>query len=79
MADKTVTATQFKADCLRLIDAMGRDRQPVLVTRHGKPVARLVPVPEERLSIIGSMKGSIVGYGDIISPAADSEDWDVLR
>ena len=81
MSEKTVTATQFKSDCLKLIDTMNRDREPVVVTRHGKPVAKLVPVEPagKRQSIIGSMKGTVLSYGDIISPASDTEDWDALR
>jgi prevent-host-death family protein len=80
VADKTVTATQFKADCLKLIDAMNASGEPVIVTRHGKPVAKLVPMPSQKeASIFGSMRDSILGYGDIVSPAADPEDWDALR
>lgn len=81
MTEKTVTATVFKSDCLKLIDAMNRDHEPVVVTRHGKPVARLVPVEtnEGRQSLFGAMKDTILDYDDIISPASDPEDWDALR
>ena len=80
MTEKTVTATRFKAECLKLIDEVNSDGRPIVVTRHGKPVARLSPVAkEQRTSIIGSMRGSIIGYSDIISPASDPDDWDALR
>ena len=81
MTEKNVTATRFKSDCLRLIEVMKRDREPVVITRHGKPVARLSPIddPEPHAPLFGSMQHTIVGYGDIIAPAADLEEWDALR
>ncbi|MBB4004311.1 type II toxin-antitoxin system Phd/YefM family antitoxin [Aurantimonas endophytica] len=81
MVDKTVTATQFKADCLKLIDAMNASGEPVIVTRHGKPVARLVPAETDspRPSLFGSMKGTIHYADDLIEPAADPSDWEALR
>ncbi|MEC5291336.1 type II toxin-antitoxin system Phd/YefM family antitoxin [Aurantimonas sp. C2-6-R+9] len=81
MTEKTVTATVFKSDCLKLIDAMNRDHEPVVVTRHGKPVARLVPVEtnEGRQSLFGAMKDTIHYDDDLIEPAADPSEWEALR
>ena len=81
MPEMTVTATRFKAECLKLIDTMNRDGQSVVVTRHGKPVARLSPVAakEPRPSIIGSMRGSVLRYDDPFEPAIAPEEWDALR
>jgi len=76
MPGKTVGAARFKADCLRLIDEMSKDRQPVTITRHGRPVAVLSPPsPVGPLSIIGAMKGSVLRYDDPFAPAADPKDW----
>lgn len=82
MGEKTVTATEFKADCLKLIDAMNRDRQPVVVTRHGKPVARLVPAEspnEGKPSIIGALRGTVLRYDDPFAPAIAPEEWDAMK
>lgn len=76
MSGKTVAATQFKAECLRLIDEMQKDGEPVTVTRRGRPVAVLSPVaPINRPSLIGCMEGSVTGYDDPFSPAADPSEW----
>ena len=81
MRTTTVTATDFKAKCLALIDDMNRTRVPVIVTRHGKPVAELRPAGEggEPVPFIGSMTGSVLQYDDPFSPAIDPEEWDSAR
>lgn len=76
MTEKTVAAARFKADCLRLIDEMGHDRQPVTITKRGRPVALLTPIETNPpRSIIGAMKGSILRYDDPFAPATDPTDW----
>ncbi len=69
MGDSTVTATDLKARCGRIIDAVARDREVIVVTRRGRPVARIVPIesPAAR-SIFGFAAGSVVIHGDIMSP-----------
>lgn len=80
MIEKTVTATRFKIECLKLIETMNHDGRSVVVTRHGKPVARLSPVANQgRPSIIGSMQGSVLRYDDPFEPAIAPEEWDALR
>jgi prevent-host-death family protein len=54
MAPRTVTATHFKAHCLALLDDVAASRRPLVVTKHGKPVARVVAVEEEP-SLLGSV------------------------
>ncbi len=55
-----VSATEFKAKCLELIqDVHDRKRKSVVITKHGKPFAKLVPIDERRASILGLMKGQI--------------------
>ena len=67
MVDK-IAAGEFKAKCLSLLDEVQRRRKPILITKRGKPVAKLVPVDDRPASIIGSMKGTMEITGDIISP-----------
>lgn len=43
--DREITATQFKAHCLRLLDEVAETGEPLIVTKHGRPVARVEPLP----------------------------------
>ncbi len=75
-----VAISEFKAKCLALLEQVRRTRQPTRITRHGKPVAEVVPPAPvlDRSSMFGSIKDSKI-LGDIISPADDEDDWEVLR
>jgi len=63
-----IAAGEFKAKCLGLLDEVQRQRKEFVITKRGKPVAKLVPVDPGRPSFIGSMKGTLEITGDIISP-----------
>ena len=78
---KTIAASEFQAKCLRLINEMGEDGEPVTITKRGKPVAVLSPVRAEQAdrSIVGAMKGSVLAYDDPFQPAADPADWNAVR
>jgi prevent-host-death family protein len=61
--------------CLGLLDEVQRQRKEIVITKRGKPVAKLVPVKKERTeNFIGSMQGTMEIVGDIISPI--DEKWD---
>ncbi|OLB00291.1 MAG: hypothetical protein AUH77_02035 [Candidatus Rokubacteria bacterium 13_1_40CM_4_69_39] len=62
---KTIAAARFKAQCLALLDKV--DPEGIVITKHGKPVARLVPVETESASLIGKFKGRIRIRGKILS------------
>ena len=64
----TIAAGEFKAKCLQVIDEVQRLRMPIVITKRGKPVAKLVPLDEHPESFVGSMKGTMEIVGDIISP-----------
>jgi prevent-host-death family protein len=72
----SVPAAIFKAECLKLMDEVARTGQPVVITRHGKPVAQLVPVPAEPKSLFGYMKNTVTITGDVVAPARESWDAD---
>lgn len=76
-----VPISQFKAKCLALLEQVRKTRKPIRITRHGKPVAEVVPpTPSaDRAKWIGSMEGKMEILGDIVSPAADEDEWEVLR
>ncbi len=74
-----IQISKFKATCLAVLDRVGRSRKPVLVTRFGKPVAQIVPPPP---SPSGEWLGALQDDGaildDLVAPAADLSEWDVL-
>lgn len=72
---KTIPASEFKARCLALVAEVRSTREPVLITKRGRPVARLVPAgkPEK---FIGRLTGVFKIVGDIESPCDESEAWE---
>ena len=72
-------AAAFKAQCLRIIDRVSRDRQPVTITKRGKPVAILSAAPGTAPSPFGAMRGSVLGYDEPFEPAAEPSDWNAMR
>jgi prevent-host-death family protein len=71
-----VPAAVFKAECLKLMDEVARTGQPVVITKHGKPVAQMVPIPAQSRSLFGYMKNSVQIKGDVIAPV--DEEWSAL-
>ena len=65
---RTVTASEFKARCLQLMEEVNDTGQEIVITKRGKPVSRLVPYRQRPASLIGLMKGQIKILGDIIEP-----------
>jgi prevent-host-death family protein len=72
----TMPAGEFKAKCLKILDQVAETRQTLVITKHGKPVARLEPIPADA-DIIGAMRGSGVILGDIISPL--DVEWEAMK
>jgi prevent-host-death family protein len=70
-----IPAGGFKARCLKLVDEVHTTRRPIVITKRGKPVARLVPMEEAapRREIFGCMNGTVTIRGDIVGPTG--EDW----
>ena len=67
---ETVPAGKFKAECLAMMDVVAEGAVEYVITKRGKPVARLVPIEpvQKRKSTFGCMKGTIEILGDIIAP-----------
>jgi len=70
---KRVAAGAFKAHCLRLIDEVAKSRTEIVVTKHGKPKARLVPIDDAPPVLLGCLRGTITIFGDIVAPI--DEAW----
>jgi prevent-host-death family protein len=75
MTMKTVPAGKFKVHCLSIMDEVQAKREAVVITKRGKPVAKLVPVEKEKDDIFGFFKGKIKVTGDVVSPALTPEEW----
>jgi prevent-host-death family protein len=73
---REVGAAEFKARCLEIVDEVARLGTEVVITKHRKPIARLLPVEEVRSSFYGSLKGMILEEGDLISPLDERWDFD---
>jgi prevent-host-death family protein len=77
-ASKAVPAAEFKARCLELMDRVRETGAEYVITKHGRPVARLVPVVQRtRASSFGSMSGTVLEYDRPLDPIED--DYDVNR
>ena len=73
-----IPAGEFKAKCLKLMDQVRESGQEIVITKRGKPVAKLVPLePKERPPLFGCMKGTFEITGDIISPI--DVEWDATK
>ena len=70
-----MAAGQFKAQCLKLMDEVQKFHKEIVITKHGKAVARLVPIQtEKKKSLFGYLRGLITIHGDLA--ASTGEPWD---
>jgi prevent-host-death family protein len=76
---KTMAAGSFKAKCLAVMDEVQAKHETVVITKRGKPVAKLVPVSAETDEIYNFMAGKGAITGDVVSPAISAEDWGELK
>ena len=65
MSMKEIAAAKFKEQCLSILDQVAEDG--LVITKHGRPVAKLIPIRAESSSLIGSLKGRIKIKGDVLS------------
>jgi len=76
---KEIPISEFRTHCSRLILRVSKTKQPLRITRRGKAVVEVHPPAPKAGDWIGSMKGSIKILGDIVGPASEESDWEVLR
>ncbi len=73
-----IRISKFKATCLAVLDRVGKTRNPVLVTRFGKPIAQVLPPPIPEGDWLGAMRDHGEIHGDLVAPVADLSEWEVL-
>ncbi|MEO6990588.1 MAG: type II toxin-antitoxin system Phd/YefM family antitoxin [Candidatus Baltobacteraceae bacterium] len=74
LQSREIGAAAFKARCLEIMDEVDRSGIEVVITKHRRPVARLVPVRGETTRFCGALRGMVVRQGDLIAP--DDATWD---
>ena len=73
---KTIAAGEFKAKCLALLDEVNRDHETLVVTKRGKPVAKVAPILKTEYSHKVSLRGSVIRETDIIGSMGETWDAD---
>lgn len=75
---ESVSASHLKAKCSEVLDQVERHKKSVIVTRRGRPIARLVPFEnDEPRELYGSLSGSVRFWGDVIEPL--EVEWEAKR
>jgi prevent-host-death family protein len=80
MVMRSIAVSEFKAHCLALLEDIAQGGEPIVVTKRGKPIARVVPSasvgtkhPQDTLA------GSVTIIGDVMEPVLAPSDWDAVR
>jgi prevent-host-death family protein len=76
---KKMAAGSFKVHCLAVMDEVKAKRETVVITKHGKPVAKLVPAGQDTDEIYNFLAGKGAVTGDVVSPAISPGDWGELK
>jgi len=71
-----IGAGEFKAKCLQLLDEVAEGREPLVITKFGKPVAKVVPMPP-KVTLRGALKDTVLFEGDIVSPLEN--EWEAAQ
>ncbi|MDE0169939.1 MAG: type II toxin-antitoxin system prevent-host-death family antitoxin [bacterium] len=74
---RTIPAGEFKNRCLALMDEVNETGEEIVITKHGRPVSRLVPA-RRRMPLVGMFRDRLRVAGDIMSPAAPAEEWESI-
>ena len=76
---KKMAAGAFKANCLAVMDDVQAKHETVVITKYGKPVAKLVPVDPQGDDIFGFLRGKVTITGDVVSPTLSRREWGNLK
>jgi prevent-host-death family protein len=76
---KRMAAGAFKANCLAVMDDVQAKHETIVITKHGKPVAKLVPVEPQGDDIFGFLRGKVTITGNVVSPTLSRREWGNLK
>jgi prevent-host-death family protein len=74
MGEVTLSISEFKAKCLRLIEDVAQKHTELVISKRGRRLAKVVPFDAEQPSILGFMEGTATIHGDIVAPLG--ERWE---
>ena len=74
-----MAASAFKANCLAVMEDVQAKHETIVITKHGKPVAKLVPVEPQGDDIFGFLRGKVTITGDVVSPTLSRREWGNLK
>ena len=72
---RIISSRKFKAECLKLMDEVQVRKCSIIITKRNKPIAKLVPIEQDKIQIFGKMKGTAHIIGDLIESTGKA--WDV--
>ena len=75
---RTIPADEFKNQCLALMDEVNETGTEIVITKHRRPVARLVPARREAPEMWGRYRDQVRIRGDILAPAVPANEWDAI-
>jgi prevent-host-death family protein len=75
---KTMPAGEFKARCLSVMEQVKKYRTPVVITKKGRPVAKLVPADVPPAGVFGCMAGTARITGDVEAPVLGAAEWEAV-
>ena len=78
MQEQNFSVSEFKKHCLALFEKIQHKGEEILITKHGEPIAMVIPLRKEHQPLRGSMKGQLMINGDIVE-CDWSEGWEALR
>ena len=76
--EATIAASEFKARCLRFLDEVAEQGRSLVITKHGRPIAKLVPLPTQPKPLGGRWEGQVKIRGDVVNFETTSE-WEALQ
>ena len=79
VAMRKVPLKEFRARCLAILDRVQQTKEAVLITKSGRPVAKLIPAGEVPREFLGQLEGIVKIIGDIESPIEPADAWDAVR
>jgi prevent-host-death family protein len=77
---KSVAISEFKSHCLSLLEDVARTGEPLLVTKRGRPLARITPSGNIAIARPqDTLRGSVSYEGDLLAPVVSAEAWNAVR
>jgi len=76
--ERTIPAGAFRDQCLRLMDEINETGESMVVTKHGKPVVVVSPVPRPVTGFVGLMAGTTRIFDDLEGPAIPPGEWNMV-